>query len=368
MSWSWRVGRIAGIGIDVHWTFLLLLGWIAIVYAKAGGTAAAVQGIVFIGAVFACIVLHELGHALTARRFGIQTRDITLLPIGGVARLERMPEDPRQELLVALAGPAVTLVIAAALLSILLLGWGPAGVLDLDMVQGNFVARLMWVNAILLAFNLLPAFPMDGGRVLRAALHFDLSYVQATQIASRVGQVMAVLFAVLGLLFNPWLLLIALFVYFGAQQENNAVRVRAACEGVPVRDAMVTRFRVLTPETPIGAVADMLIHGEQRDFPVVVDDHVIGMLTRQGLVAAIRDEAHDTPAADVMDSTCTPIEDDEMLDRAFARMRESDCETVPVVHRGRLAGILTLENVGEWMMLQTAMGRRPGPISSNHPR
>ena len=357
MSWSWRVGRIAGIGIDVHWSFLLLLGWIAMIYAKAGGTIAAFQGVAFITAVFACIVLHELGHALTARRFGIQTRDITLLPIGGVARLERMPEDPRQEILVALGGPAVTLAIAAALFGLVLLGWGPRTLLDLDMTQGNFLARLMWVNAILLGFNLLPAFPMDGGRVLRAVLHFELDYVQATEIASRVGQAMAILFAALGLLFNPWLLLIALFVFFGAQQETNAVRVRAACEGVPVRDAMVTQFQALAPGTPIGSVIDLLITGEQRDFPVVENDAVIGMLTRSQLVTAIRDMTPDTPTSEVMERDCALIEDDEMLDRAFARMRERDCSTLPVVHGGRLVGIVTLENVGEWMMVQPGRDR-----------
>jgi Zn-dependent protease len=213
MSWSWRIGRIAGIDVYVHFTFLLLLAWVGVEYYLAHGSLAeALYGVAFILALFGIVVLHELGHALAARGYGIRTRDITLLPIGGVARLERMPEEPRQELVVALAGPAVNVVMAVGIYIGMALGQGLAPLGDVLSVEGNFVSQLFWVNVSLALFNLLPAFPMDGGRVLRALLAFRLDYVRATQVAARVGQGMALLFGFVGLFFNPFLVFIALFL------------------------------------------------------------------------------------------------------------------------------------------------------------
>src|SRR5688572_27812912 len=183
MMWSWRVGRIAGIDLYVHPTFMLLLAWVAIVhYLERQRWADAAGGLLFIVTLFGIIVLHELGHALTARRFGIRARDITLLPIGGVARLERMPEDPKQEFLVALAGPAVNVVLAIILFVTLVPISGIAALGNVALVGGQFLSKLIWVNVALALFNLLPAFPMDGGRVLRALLAMRMDYVKATHI------------------------------------------------------------------------------------------------------------------------------------------------------------------------------------------
>ena len=220
MRWSLRLGSLLGIPVYLHYGFLLLLGFIALSQAMTGGVAAAIDGVVFVVAIFGCVVLHEFGHALTARRFGIRTRDVTLLPIGGVARLERMPEDPRQELCVALAGPAVNVVIAGAL--------GVWLVVTAGSVGGSLFSRLMAVNLGLVVFNMLPAFPMDGGRVLRALLAQRTDYVRATDIAAGIGKAMAFLFGIAGLFWNPMLLLIALFVWSGAGQEAAFVRHRAS--------------------------------------------------------------------------------------------------------------------------------------------
>ncbi|MGZ9167216.1 MAG: site-2 protease family protein, partial [Anaerolineales bacterium] len=216
MRWQWKVGTFAGIDVFVHATFLLLIGWIGYSHWLQYGTLAKVaEGILFILVLFLCVVLHEYGHALTARRYGVKTRDITLYPIGGVARLERMPDKPIEELWVALMGPAVNVVIAAVLFVYLFLSQGLVPMTDLTVASGSFVARVMAVNISLVLFNLIPAFPMDGGRVLRALLAMRMDYVRATQIAANVGQGLAFLFGLFGLFNNPFLLFIAFFVWIG---------------------------------------------------------------------------------------------------------------------------------------------------------
>ncbi len=350
---------VSGIKIQVHWTFLLIIIWVIFVHAAQGaGPAQTVRGIVLILAIFACVVLHELGHALTAKRFGIETRDITLLPIGGVARLAKMPEDPRQELAVALAGPAVNVVIAAGLAVVLGMTSGIEPPAEAAVIGGHLGAQLMWVNLFLVGFNLLPAFPMDGGRVLRALLAQRLEYVQATQIAASVGQIMAIMFGVIGLLMNPFLLIIAIFVYVGAQQEATHTSMRVALAGMPVRDAMITQYRTLDQGTTLDEAVHELLAGSQQDFPIVDDAGIAGMLVRQDLVRALKETGGATPVSQVMRRECATVDDTEMLERAFERMRNGSCSTLPVLRHGELVGILTLENVGEVIMINSAL-RRP---------
>jgi len=211
MKWSWKIGEYKGIGVYIHATFLLIIIWVAYLHWDAGQSLAeTINGIIFVLAIFACVVLHEFGHALTAQKYNIKTRDITLLPIGGVARLERMPDDPRQELYVALAGPAVNVVIAAAIFIWLMITSALEPVTSLTVTSGSFLERLMIVNIFLVLFNMLPAFPMDGGRVTRALLAMRMDYARATHIAANLGQGMALLFGFLGFFTNPFLIFIAL--------------------------------------------------------------------------------------------------------------------------------------------------------------
>ncbi len=224
MGWSWRIGRIAGIDVYVHPTFLLLLLWVGLSHFLAHhDLAEALYGLGFLLALFGIVVLHELGHALMARRYGIRTRDITLLPIGGVARLERIPENPRQELAVAVAGPAVNVVMAAGIYLGLALSHGlslsPVG--SVMRVGGGFLEQFFWVNVALVVFNMVPAFPMDGGRVFRALLAMRFDYVHATQLAASVGQAIALVFGLLGLFFNPFLIFIALFVWLAGARRRD---------------------------------------------------------------------------------------------------------------------------------------------------
>lgn len=246
MGGSWRIGRIAGIDVFVHPTFLLLLVWVVVTnYLAHNDAMEAFNGLVFIVALFGVVVLHELGHALTARRFGIGTRDITLLPIGGVARLERIPEDPWQELVVALAGPAVNAVIAGLIYLGLMLGDGLSGLTAAMHGGGGFIQQMFWVNVTLLVFNLLPAFPLDGGRVLRALLAMRFDYVRATQAAAVIGQGIAILFGFLGLRYNVFLIFIAIFVWIAGAQEAGLVQLRSALGGVPVMRVMIKDFQSL---------------------------------------------------------------------------------------------------------------------------
>jgi Zn-dependent protease len=238
---KWKLGDLAGIGVYIHWSFWILPAWLLLSSLRAGGgLAAGLWTIALVFAVFGCVVLHELGHALMARRFGVGTHDITLYPIGGVARLERMPSKPSQELAIALAGPAVNVVIAGALLIGFVLagvGWQVGA---LNFLEGSFLANLMWINVALVVFNLLPAFPMDGGRVLRAFLAMTMDYVSATTVAARVGQGVAILLGILGLLTGSMLVLVALFVFLAAQAELTSVRTRSRPWAAPqVFDAEV---------------------------------------------------------------------------------------------------------------------------------
>jgi Zn-dependent protease len=356
MKWSWKLGEIAGIGIYVHATFLLLLGWVALSYYIAGQSIAMiVNGVAFLLALFGIVVLHELGHALTAKRFGIQTRDITLLPIGGVARLERMPDDPKQELWVALAGPAVNVVLAAVLYIAIGLTSGPPSLSNLSMVSGNFWEKLLWVNVSLAAFNLLPAFPMDGGRVLRALLAMRMDYVRATQIAAHVGQGMALLFGFIGLFYNPFLLFIALFVWMGATQEASMVQMKSALGGIPIQGAMIKDFRTLAPADTLERAVEHILAGFQQDFPVVEQERVVGVLTRNDLLKALSQRGPNARVEDAMQRQFETADPNEMLETVFARLNACGCHSLPLVRNGQLAGIVTMDNVGEFLMVQAAL-------------
>lgn len=366
MKWSWKLGQVAGIGIYMHWSFLLIIGWIVFIHLRQGDDWPAVlEGVIFVLAIFGCVVLHELGHALTAQRFQIRTRDITLLPIGGVARLERMPEDPFQEFLVAIMGPAVNVVIAIALAIGLAATSQLRYLWDVDLMSSGFFVKLMVVNVVLVVFNLLPAFPMDGGRVLRAILAKATgNYVAATQAAASVGQLFAILLGFAGLMMmHPFLIFIALFVYLGAQEEAHMVQIRSLFRGVPVREAMMTHFRSLLPHETLAVAAEELLAGAQQDFPVVENGRIVGLLDRGTLVRALSEHDRETPVGEVMQPACGSVEDTEMLQATFDRMQQNNCRMMPVTRDGRLIGLVTLENVGELMMIHSALERRRPPRS-----
>ena len=359
--WSWRIGTLAGIPVYVHATFFLIFAWVALQTGTQDGWGNLAGSLFFVAALFGCVVLHELGHALAARRYGIATRDITLLPIGGLARLERMPKEPRHELVVALAGPAVNVVIAAGLL--LVLGSIPT----LDQLPARvrpqlFLQQLMVVNIFLVVFNLLPAFPMDGGRVLRALLATRLSYPKATRVAATVGQVMAFFFFLTGLWGSqPILMLIAVFVWFGASQEAGAVETTSALAGLPVRAGMLTEFHTLAPDAPLGQGVSHILRGSQQDFPVVEQGRLVGLLTRQDLIQGLSRGGAESPVHGAMSPDVSTGHPDEPLEDALRRLQGSSRGTLPVLQDGHLVGLLTLENISELLMIRSALDRSKDP-------
>jgi len=358
MSWSIPILRVAGIQLRIHITFLLLIGWLALGYYNTGGSAAAAGGVLFILLLFACVVLHEFGHAFAAKSFGINTPDITLLPIGGVARLERMPEEPKQELIIAIAGPVVNVVIAACLFLVT----GPNALLSpTNAGRGNMLAQLLTINVVLVVFNLLPAFPMDGGRVLRALLATRLSDARATQIAASVGQGFAFIFGFWGLTSgNPILIFIAFFVYIGASQEAALAQMKDVSRRFPVSAAMVREFRTLAESASLEEAVDALLATSQHDFPVVDDSgNVAGVLTRNDLITALRKADPSTRVGNVMRRDIPVVTTGTRFEEAFRIMQECNCPAVPVLDGARrLVGLLTPENVTELMMVQSALPRR----------
>ncbi len=357
-GWSWRVGVFAGIAVYVHATFVILILWIALSYwLSTHSVAAMLEGVGFILALFGCVVLHEFGHALTARRYGIRTRSITLLPIGGVASLEKMPDDPRHEILVALAGPAVNIVIGLGIWVLLRLSGAAAGLGDLGLTSGSFLERLMLLNFMLAGFNLIPAFPMDGGRVLRAWLSLRMDPVRATRAAASIGQALALFLGLLGLFYNPFLLFIALFVWIGAAAESGTTELRTVLQGVTVDQAMRREIHTLSPEDRLSHAVELTLAGSQKDFPVVDPrGRVVGILTHLDLLRGLRESAETGRVAEFMRTDFERAHAREPLQAVFDRLQACGCRVVPVLdHSGSLVGLLDLDNISELFQIRAAL-------------
>lgn len=342
--------------IYVHVTFFLLLIWVGVEnYLVKHRWEDALSGIIFILALFTIVVLHEFGHAMMARRFGVQTRDITLLPIGGVARLDRMPEDPKQELAIAIAGPAVNVLLAVLFFSVLAMERQFSGAQPIAGVGNHFLWNLVQINVVLAVFNLLPAFPMDGGRVLRALLAIRMNYVRATNIAAGIGQVMAFAFGIAGLFFNPLLVLVAVFVWMGAAQEAGMVRMRTNLADVPVSRVMITDFRTLAPDEPLSHAVDHLLSAYQQDFPVVDNGKMVGLLTRSALVNGLAQLGSNAEVSRVMQREFASVQPTEPAETAYLKLQQTQSRAMPVLREGGLLGILTSEHIGEFLMVRAAL-------------
>jgi len=369
MKWSLKVGQLAGTVVYVHVTFFVLLAWIGVVDGlEKGSLAAAAEAVAFTATLFGCVVLHEFGHAFMARRFGIRTRDIVLFPIGGVGRLERIPDVPSQEFLIALAGPAVSVGIAGGLFIALRLQGSAPRLGDFGIGNASFVERLMFINAGLVAFNLLPAFPMDGGRVLRALLAMRLDYVRATELAARIGQGIAVVFAIVGALVNPLLVIIALFVWVGAAGEVGLAQVKRALHGARAESAMRTAFGELAPGNTLDRAAEMAVRHAQAHFPVLQDGQVLGLLTRRDLARWLAEDGADRTVGDLMDRTFETVGMSEPLDAVFSRLQQAPDKPLLVIDHGRLVGLVGVDEIANLLRIRRAIaGRRPRVMRAEPP-
>jgi stage IV sporulation protein FB len=359
MRWSYTIGRFAGTEVKVHVTFILLVVWLAYFQYRQAGTAAAVEYTIFFLLFFLCIVLHEFGHITMARRFGVRTPDVILLPIGGVARLERIPEEPRQELLIALAGPAVTLAIIV-LLFLAAVGTGQ-NVLVSDPLGGNvsLVVQLLVSNALVLVFNLFPAFPLDGGRVLRAVLARRMGLGKATRIAGSIGQVFAVVLGIAGVMLQaPLMMLVAFFIFLGAGSEASAVATRIAGRGLQVRQMMVTEFHTIPVYATLSQAVDLLLSGEQREFPVVDNlGRTEGILTRDNLIRGLSRGGPESTVAEAMTPAAPSVPPTLGFQEALEKLRASGLPALPVVDAaGSLVGMLTLDNITDLLLIRRARG------------
>ena len=376
MSWSLNIGSVAGTAVRIHLTFLLFLGWIFAASYSAGGAATAWNSLLFMVLLFLCVLLHEFGHIFTARAFGVATPYVTLLPIGGVAQLERIPEEPWEEFLIAIAGPLVNIVIALVLVLAFGAALQPSAASAVDNMAIPLVNRLAAVNVFLAVFNMIPAFPMDGGRVLRALLASKFGYVRATEIAASIGQFVAFALGFIGLMYNPILIFIAIFVYLAASSEAHMIALRAVSRGVPVTSAMMTQFATLVPRAHIDEAVQTLLQTSQGEFPVVDDaGKPVGVIGRADLIRAIKTVGPNASVADAMGAELPTVSHRATLEQAFKLLQLKSAPAVGVVNAaGALIGLVTGETIAEMMMLQQALpkdvkiGPWSRPAASEPPR
>jgi stage IV sporulation protein FB len=363
MSWSLNIGKVAGTVVRLHITFVMFLAWIFVSNYASGGATIAWHSLLFVVLLFLCVLLHEFGHIFTARAFGVPTPYVTLLPIGGVAQLERIPEEPWEEFLIAIAGPAVNVVIAAALIAFAHADPRASAAMGIDDMQIPMVDRLAALNLFLALFNLIPAFPMDGGRVLRAALASRIGFVRATERAASIGQFTAFVLGFIGLFHNPILVFVAVFVYLAAASEAHSVALRAVSRGVPVSQAMMRNFVTLQPDTHIDEAVNVLLQTSQGTFPLVDrNGSLVGTLDRANILQSVKQARLDARVADAM--TASPVltvDYRATLEQALRLMQQNSAATVGVMDAaGKLVGLVTSETIAEMMTLAMLHKDRPG--------
>jgi Zn-dependent protease/CBS domain-containing protein len=359
---SFKIGRAFGIDIKVHWSFFLLIAFFAFVgYQESRNPVATLVTIAVVVALFFCVLLHEFGHSLVAQRLGLEIPDITLLPIGGVARLKNLPDKPSDEVKIAVAGPLVNVVLApiffgvAALVGADLLA--PANLLSGAGSFGEVLVYLGWLNIVLAVFNLIPAFPMDGGRVLRGLLATRTGPVRATDISSAVGQFFAIAFILIGITSGQiFLAIIGVFILLGANGEAQMVRQRELMRGLNVSDVMGTKPRTetVTPYHNFGQVLDSVLHGYQEDFPVVDEDgKLVGIITRKEILSAAHSPDRYASVRDLMKSDVPTISPDaDLFTEGYRILQESGLRALPVTKDGELVGMLTVDDVGQASLLR----------------
>ncbi len=350
-SWSIPIGRIFGVEVRLHLTFFFLLMFVWFTQS-ANGTVLAGRGLALVGLVFGSVVLHELGHALVALRSGIKVRGIVLLPIGGITFLDESGghtrESAARDIRVSAAGPLVNLAIgaAAAMACIVLLHMNLA--VRPWITPLNLPKSFVWSNLFLGVFNLLPAYPMDGGRVLRSMFAQRMDYVQATRRAVTIGQGFAALFMVAGI-WSPWLMMIGVFLFIGAQIEDRTAIFQSVLETVRIEEVMLTDFSTLSSADTLEDALHKAVHSLQDEFPVIRGSDLVGIISRQRILDALR--SGNGYVQGVMNRGFQIAQKTESLAVIFRRIGTKGLNLVPVVDGGRLVGIVTMQNLTHSMAL-----------------
>lgn len=345
MRWAIEVGRLYGIAIRLHFTFLFLLAFVAVLSLLRHSWLGALRSLLLIILIFFCVFLHELAHCWVSVGYGLRVRSITLLPIGGLAMFEDLPRQPQQEIRIALAGPAVNFVLALWF-GVLLLVINPRGLVPTPLSGETLLPSLFWANLYIGLFNLIPAYPLDGGRVLRAWLAGRMDYIDATRRAVGIGQFFSLVFILFGLVaVQPWLVLIGLFVYWAGVAEERLTVLQLALERIYLEDVMLTEFQTLAPSDSLFDALDRALHSLQDDFPVLAEGHVVGVLTRGGLLRAFAGQGWNNSVQAVMNSRFESAQRRDTLASAFNKLIGRGLSMIPVLDGTRLVGIVTLQNI-----------------------
>jgi len=354
-GWSFPAGRLFGVDIRIHVTFFFLLAFVWFSESLSMGVAGPGRGLALVAIIFGCVVLHELAHAVVAKRSGIAVRSIILLPIGGVTLMEdpgASRPDPARDIRIAVAGPLTNLVIAGVT-ALVILTFAPKVNLWAQpfMHASNLPRSLFWGNFFLGVFNLLPAYPMDGGRILRALLAERMDYTQATRRAVTIGQVFATALILAGVVWSdPWLVLIGFFLFIGAQLEDRSAVFSAVLESVRMQDVMLTHFSILSPADTLQDALGKAVHTLQDDFPVVRGMELVGVINKARIVDALRRDGNGYVQPEMMRSFEVAKRTDSLAD-AFRKLNGKRLSMLPVVDTGRLVGIVTLQNLTHSMAL-----------------
>ncbi len=345
MRWSFPVGKLFNIPIRIHYTFLLLLAFIWYVESTVLGPAAGFHSVIFWALIFLCVLLHELGHSLVAKSYGLEIVSIVLLPIGGVSQITDIPHDPIKEVNITIAGPIVNFILAGVLFVIGEVVDPSLQFSQISLQSGSTMVDLFWANVMLGLFNIIPAYPMDGGRILRGIIAMKKEYVEATRLAADVGKLFAVAFIIIGFFYNLWLILIGIIIFGGASSESEAAVVSSKLENITVGELMITDFKTISPDEPLTAVVEKSLHTFQNDFPVVSNGKFVGVLMRSSVIESLYHRLHERKVGEIARQNFPTITPDETAANALTTMRTAHINIAPVEQDGTLIGIITIEKL-----------------------
>ena len=333
MRWSFPVGRLFDIPIRVHYTFLLLLAFIWYAESTVLGPEAGFHSVVFWALIFLCVLFHELGHSLVAKSYGLEIASITLLPIGGVSQITEIPHDPIKEVAITIAGPIVNFLIAALLLLFGKLTDPSLQFSEISLQSGSTMVDLFWANVMLGLFNIIPAYPMDGGRILRGIIAMKKEYVEATRLAADVGKLFAIAFIIVGFFYNLWLILIGIIIFGGASSEAEAAALSSRLGKITVGELMITDFKTISPDEPLTAVVEKSLHTFQNDFPVVSDGKFVGVLMRSSVIESFYHRLHERKVREIARNNFPTIAPDASA--AEAPLHDASCSREHCSSRAR---------------------------------